>query len=650
MPQLVDKKGNIDYFGRLSWANLVDWMVTLCLGAIIALTSLRLGGVRPETQLAIVPVFVLLLVLHGVWLAVNRERPRLLHPAPFFFLPFLLWASYNVVFLSPVPWRGGYELSYLFSAFIFFWVAVNNVRTRAHLWVLLIIGLLPFCYAAYLGFYQFFQGGGRMADASAGYRLELNAQYAGQSTGVFADPSSFAAYLLVLLPCMMISAFVPRLPNVLRLMCFYLGLIVLVGITFTQSYWATAVVVLLVLIVPWFCFRKTHRRMLFSALGLLLALLVFIGMFFYSPPFNKGLQRAFTDEGEGVRLRLWEESLNHVVQSPIAGNGAASYALNFEQSRRALLDRVPLTPHNDYLLVLDHYGLIGALFLFVPLIYILVQAYRTWMKQPFHTKLKNTDGLIMPSQKFFLSVAFCAVLASGMGAFFTPVIYIPALLLMVTLLVAILAKNSIRRTVPVPSFRFSGLGFVLIAISGASLFWSKVSLSLGSQALELQARQRLEHFAGKRLVLSEYTELLDRVIRLYEDAVIADPGNADAWIGLSMAICQQHYRNPSEFVQTGKRALDAALKAYELCPEFWLSSAQVGVSYALLGDHESANEAFARSVEMAPNSSNAHYYYASFLSNDDTERERALKHVERALLINPENAPARQLQRKLRIL
>ena len=65
MPSLIDKSGNIAYFGQLSLGNLVDWMVTFCLGGTIALSTLLLGGVRPDTHVWLLPLFCCLMVLHG---------------------------------------------------------------------------------------------------------------------------------------------------------------------------------------------------------------------------------------------------------------------------------------------------------------------------------------------------------------------------------------------------------------------------------------------------------------------------------------------------------------------------------------------------------------------------------------------------------
>ncbi len=69
MASVIDKQGNIPLFGQLSWGNLLDWLVTLCLGGIFMLTVVSLGAVRPDMQLDLLPLYSILLFLHGLWLA-----------------------------------------------------------------------------------------------------------------------------------------------------------------------------------------------------------------------------------------------------------------------------------------------------------------------------------------------------------------------------------------------------------------------------------------------------------------------------------------------------------------------------------------------------------------------------------------------------
>ncbi|MEO0510108.1 MAG: O-antigen ligase family protein [Verrucomicrobiota bacterium] len=650
MPSLIDRSGNVQFFGQLSWANFLDWLITLCLAAILVITSLQLGGVRPETQHSVLPLYAILLLLHGLWIAIDKERPRRISPGPVLFLPFLIFASLSFYFLSPVPWRASYELTYFFGIFIFIWVAVNNVRSRAHLLILILMALIPAGSASLIGFYQFFQDSTQVASASVGYALELNQQYFGRATGIFADPNSFAAYLLALLPCFIIAALVPRLPIILRVLCFYVGLVLLAGITFTQTYWAAASVVILMAILPWFCFKKKSLRVLSSMLVVGSALVVFLLMFLVSPSFQRGFARALSTDGEAVRIVLWQEGLRSLSRSPFLGSGGGTYAFQLDHSDSLSIPYGPVTPQNDYMLILGQYGLLGGALLFVPGFYLILRAYLRWKSEAFDRKLKGQRERVMSPQKFFLSIATSGILALLIAAFFTSVLYIPGLLLFGALLFSVLVKLSFSRTLNLPNFRFAGLSYLSIAALFGVVFWINSSSSIESQAYELRARQSLNKLVEKRVPISGNIELIENTIHRFKDAVVIDPNNADAWIGLSSAICQLYYSRPEEFEAIASRAVSAASRAYEICPEYWLSSAQLGIALALGGELEDARSALERSVAMAPNSSNAHYYLASYLSVFPEEREGAIEHVGLSLEINPRNAAALKLQRKLLIL
>ncbi|WPJ97964.1 hypothetical protein SH580_09605 [Coraliomargarita algicola] len=144
--------------------------------------------------------------------------------------------------------------------------------------------------------------------------------------------------------------------------------------------------------------------------------------------------------------------------------------------------------------------------------------------------------------------------------------------------------------------------------------------------------------------------MLDRVIERYEDAVVADSENVDAWIGLSAAVCQLYFRSPAEFEKIAERAVRCAERGVEMSPDYWKSWAQLGVARAFYGEAQLAESALLKALEFAPNNSNAHYYYAAYLSSMNTRRDEALATVQRALEINPNNAAARRLQQKLLIL
>jgi O-antigen ligase len=650
MATLIDKHGNIAFFGQFSWGNFVDWLVTLCLGLIIMLTTVLLGGVRPDTHVILLPLFFILLALHGVWLAVAKESPKRLSQAPLWFVPGLLWLLCSLLWFSPVPWRGWYEMIYAIEAFIVFWVLTNNVRTRAHLWILIIISLAPIIVGVFNGFYQFFQNPQSMMSAMTEYELTLSPEYLGRATGVFADPDSFAVLLLLLLPSFLIAAAVRRLPSILRILSFYVALMLIAGIVFTQSYWALLVLVLMVAIVPWFCFRSIKSRFLCSTIGVGVAVVVFAGMMVFFPFFQKGVQRMFSEDGEGVRLVLWREALVYAQENPLTGIGAGAYGMAFEQSPRVALADAPLTPHNDYLLLLSQLGLLGFVLVAAPCLYIFYRSWRRWREEPFAVKLRSSEVTMMPSQRFFLSLGLTGVIALGLCLAMSFVFYVPSLVFYAVLAFAILVKTSFNRRLIIPGAVGMRVCYFLVALGLGGGFYMLSLPKLEAQALNLRARQQLEHVVNMQVHVSGNAVLLDEVVEFYEDAVQTDSKHVDAWVGLSSALCQLYFRSPADFEAVAGRAVECAERAVELSPDYWKTWAQLGVAKAFQGDAVAAEAALLHALELAPNSSNANYYYAAFIGVDQQQREQALKYVRRALEINPSNAAARRLQQKLLIL
>jgi O-antigen ligase len=650
MAAIIDKQGNVSFFGKLSWGNFLDWLITLCLGSIIGLTTVHLGGVRPDTQVALLPLYLVLIWLHGISLLINSAGSRRLSRVPFWFLPFLVWVFVSVVYVSPVPWLGWQEFIYGLQAFIVLWVLCNNVQTRAHLWVLLLMAGSPLLFAIFNGFYQFYQNPGSMMGAFTDFRLALPEQFLGRATGVFADPYTQAAFLLILLPMILSVAAARRLPIILRVLCLYIALMMAVVVAFTQVLWAGLIVIFMVGVVPWFCYRRLKRRVVVSIIGAGFTATTLALVVWSHPVFEKGFQRALAEGGESGRIVLWQEALAMAADHPIRGVGAGAYSTTFEQSARVSLAKSPESPHNDYLLILSQYGAVGCLLLGFPVLYLVACSCAVWRREPFGIKLAEKGGVMMPPRRFFLTLGLTGILSLALCLGMTFVFYVPALLLSSVLLLSILIKSSFPKQESPGRFWLVRWGYFLLAISGGILFYGFAHDKLQSRSLELRATQELDHLIEMRVHLSGRGELLDAVITRYELALVADPENADAWLGLSAALCQRYFRSPVDFEPHGMRAVSSARRATELSPNYWRGWAQLGVAYAYNAELGEAETALLRALEMAPNSSLAHYYYAAFIGGDVERRDEALGYAEQALKINPDNAAARRLEQKLRIL
>ncbi|HAV14256.1 MAG TPA: hypothetical protein DCX06_12300 [Opitutae bacterium] len=649
MPSVIDKSGQLDYFGRLSWGNFFDWLITFCLGAIIALFTVSLGGVRADTHVVLLPLFLILIVLHCIWLALDDEYPKRLSHVPLFFAPFMIWAVINVEWISPAPWLGRIELIYGMEAFLFFWVAVNNVRTRAHLWSLIVIAMSPAAYAIFIGFYQFFQNPSKMADSLASHAIQLSPEFFGQATGSFADPNSFAVLLLVLLPAFLIAGGVPRLPMILRVLCVYVSVMFIFALAFTQLFWPLMVLSFLILMVPSFCYRQRSKRLILPFIGVTALLSAVALMVWMHPKFLRSFENALSPEGESVRLALWSGAIQLFQGAPFIGIGGGAFPIAFGQSAEIHFDALAQSPHNDFLLVLTEYGAIGSLLLLTPIAWLVLVAFRRWRMEPDRVKLKGRKGSVMPPQKFFLSVALSGFIIFLICACFSFILYVPALMFYGLLFAAILVKSSTNRRIKTPS---SGLMRTTYGFSGlflAFLFFAHFMPRLQSHALELQMRQRLDHLTAEGIHISGNKRLLKNVVYGFEDALLLDSANTDALIGLSAANCQRYFQNPSEYSEIGKTGVTAALRATQLSGGYGLAWAQLGIAHAMSGEHELAKSAFEHALELAPNNSNVHYYWAAFLSPAPEMRDQALASVRRALELNPNNQAARQLQQKLLI-
>jgi O-antigen ligase len=556
----------------------------------------------------------------------------------------------SILWISPTAWRGWYECIAALEIFVFIWVLTNNVRTRAHLWALIVMALSPAAYAIFIGFYQFFQNPSKLANSWADFGLQLSPDFLGQATGSFADPSSFAAFLLILLPSLLIAGLVPRLPMILRVLCLYIALMFLAAICFTLMFWPAVLIFPIMLVVPLLCFQKRLRRVKYTGIGSLIVLLVVLGFVFYYPPFKQDLMAALSTEGEGVRIVLWEEAARIALDEPIFGAGAGSFALKFEQSPRLSLPVGPTTPHNDYLLMLSEYGLVGGLLLLVPVGWVLIRSYRSWRAEPYRARLQGGAGTIMPPRKFFLGIGLAGVASFVLCLFCTFVIYVPALALYGALFFVILIKSSFSRGLRIPrhwSFRW---GYLVLGLVLGGALYTFSAPRIQAQALELKARQRLDQIVAQRVHVSGNPALLDRVLEDYRLATELDPENADAWIGLSAANCQLFFRNPANYEAIGEISSAAAQQAIDLSESYWLGWAQLGISESLRGNLAEAEAALAKALVLAPNSSNAHYYWAAYMSNFPEKAAVAIAAIERALEINPNNTAARRLQQKLLIL
>ena len=255
----------------------------------------------------------------------------------------------------------------------------------------------------------------------------------------------------------------------------------------------------------------------------------------------------------------------------------------------------------------------------------------------------------MPSQRFLSSIALLGCIGSLLCMIFTSLLERPALLFYVALFWGLLAKTCFNRRLLLPSSGIFRIAYALLMLVLGLGFFHYGGSRLEAQALELEARQTLDQLVAERVHFTDNTALLDEVIVWFQQASERHPQNADVWLGLSAGYNQLYFNDPSGYREFGMLAVGAAEKALAISDTYWRSWAQLGISHALSGEAELAEAALSRALELAPNASNAQYFWASFLSSQVDRLDEARSAVERAIEINSENSAAIRLRQKLLI-
>ena len=201
----------LPFFGECTIPNLLDWFVTALLCLILLAFGFSLGGSHVESQVFFLPIFALLLFFHALYVVTANEQKLQINATPLYFAPFLIWALCSTLFLSATPLHGWHEFLFFLEAFIFFWVATNNLKKRVHFTTLLVAGVFPVIVALLLSFYQFFQKPGFALSILQDSAIALHPQVVGRATGIFADPESFSMLILLVLPWAFVVTAVPRL-------------------------------------------------------------------------------------------------------------------------------------------------------------------------------------------------------------------------------------------------------------------------------------------------------------------------------------------------------------------------------------------------------------------------------------------------------
>jgi len=164
------------------------------------------------------------------------------------------------------------------------------------------------------------------------------------------------------------------------------------------------------------------------------------------------------------------------------------------------------------------------------------------------------------------------------------------------------------------------------------------SSSSPSAGLPLHAanREAEEFYLKGRYYWEKRTpDSLNKAVDSFTQALVHDPGYAPAYIGLADCynLLREYTMMPA--YEAYPRALAAAKKAVELAPQSSEAHASLAfVSFYGMWDAATADREFRQAIELNPNNSIAHHWYATYLSCLRRYSE-SLAEIERAQALDP---------------
>lgn len=624
-----------------------EWVQAVLLAANLAWTGLGLGGYRPEVMMVSCMLTALSVVLHFAWRAVVTP-PLRWHGAGWLFVPFLLYALANVLWVTPTRWLGWRDWLGWAQMIVVFWIVVNDLRSRGPRKMLFLALVGVAAVGAGMACYQRFV---RPDWLMLGVP-QVN-QYLNRSTGSFSIPNSFAALLVLLLPAAALPLWRRSASAVQRVAWGYLAALLLLALGLTLSRGAWLAVLVATAVWPLAMAGRRWRRRVGVSLAIVAAAgAALVALYFTMPAARERLDFLLRDWGEKSRPGFWHAGWQIFRAHPAFGSGAGSYAVAFEPFRPEQEPTDPEWTHNDYLNTLSDYGLVGFGLFFGACAVVIGRCARRRASDEEKTK---TPASTATERDWLDSRAFNTALAIGLLAFGLHLLVdfhlkVPALAMAAASIagLAVIRAWPDHAANPIPGsalrWRF-GAGFAALALGGAGLLW--VLPYYRAEAIRRPHRVALNALAHQAPTPEQRRTVATAAREGCSRAIACDPGNAQAWADRAYAAAILAYDDRTHLGDWGKAAeIDArrALALSTAIPEFWL---RLGVALDMQGRWAEAGPAFDEALRLAPVNATTWFYFAYHLSLNPVSVPRARAAIATSLRLDPSRVESQTLRQQL---
>jgi O-antigen ligase/tetratricopeptide (TPR) repeat protein len=650
-----------------------QWLQVIVLSANLVWTTLCLGGFLAQTMVVTSALTALLLLVHGLgwfWpagpefgLASSDPEGRIDSGAcasGWMFIPFLVYAAANVLWVTPVRWLGWIDWFAWAQMTAVFWVVLRGLPCRAAqktvFGVLVGLGVVAVLLACYQRF---------VAPDWLMLGRKQVAQYAGRVSGPFGIPNSLAAFLILLCPTTGVLAARRTASAAMRVFWGWVTLVLLLGIglTISRGGWlalAAAVTVWPLVGSGASLRRRAGRTMLIGTAILLIG----VGIYAASPRVQDRALHLMHDAGERSRPILWRAAIHIFREHPALGSGAGSYNVLFEKYRPEGFLNEPIWTHNDYLNTLSDYGLVGFGLFFGAAAVVGWQCWRAGRRRepnrpggiamtrtgaPFDRGACRPAGRDAFDDRLVRQALAIGMLGFALQLFVDFHFKIPALAMAFAVVAGLYAGRTPVSPVSIasrlrPWRRYAlGTAFVGAAVAIAATI---VPLYRG-EALREAARRRVDRLSDVASDTARFRDELTQAKSELDRAVAWAPSDAKVWADRAYVSAQWSLIEPDHRVPLGVAAEEDASRAIALAPQMAECWVRRGVARDLQGKWADAGDDFIRAISLSPKAVLPWFHYAFHLNLRPNARGLAEALVAFCLRLDPLNRDAQRLRQQL---
>lgn len=629
---------------QVFWIALILFQMVWSFGGYI-----WVGTTLPQASWMI----LVLAIAHGFY-QMLRHDPAKFRLSALLPLPFLIVAGWKSLISNPVDWAGALHFYIWLDAYVIYWVVLHLQRTHRDA-VFLLSGALVVAVLAMVGaYYQYyFYPDWFMARAVSSDSID-------RASGFFANPEHFGVFCAILLPFLLVGAWMRRFPGPGRILLGVVCFAILNSVIISGGRGAILATMFCVLIVPFFVVRRWKQKIRSFVVMLLLSALFVIVTMWQGDVASSNLANAFSPQQDPSYWPAWQAGIQQWQKNPIFGGGVGSVQAMWESLRPegdGRLNRgwVPAS----WVGILAEMGILGLLAILIPFGYLLLSSFRGWRSQSYEKlsaedlehikklqagrrrKRRSEQKRHTPILKVLLATVVVTLLMLGLTMFFDDPLRVPALVFLLAIILGISAWAVPMFTTDFPGKRIGNWVLFLVPVLLASWQFRAVPVLSEAQWLTIRSGNIIERelqvperIFNRPSIIAQASANLDLALRL-------NPSHSEAMVLKARAVLAQQHAELYPREDLAREAISYLEQAIAKAPYHWRAYYTYAEAiYLLHGADPTMENYLAKALQLAPYRAEPQTLYGWFQYRHYNNTEEARRRIDRALQLNPQYAPA----------